>query len=58
VKNGGGLVFQRMGMVIEYNMWAENLWTTNTAQWRAEERLAFAVQRPAAVNIITGLPFI
>ena len=38
-------------------MWAENLWTTNTAQWRAEERIAFAVQRPSAVNIITGLPY-
>jgi hypothetical protein len=57
VKNGGGMVFQRMGMVIEYNMWAENLWTTNTAQWRCEERIAFAVQRPEAVNIITGLPY-
>jgi hypothetical protein len=57
VKDGGGLVFQRMGMLIEYNMWAENLWQTNTAQWRCEERIAFAVQRPAAVNILTNLPF-
>ncbi len=57
VKNGGGMVFQRMGMTIEYNMWAGHLWTTNTAQWRAEERIAFAVQRPDAVNIITGLPY-
>lgn len=57
VKNGGGMVFQRMGMLIEYNMWAENLWTTNTGQWRCEERIAFAVQRPEAVNIITGLPY-
>lgn len=57
VKNGGAMVFQRMGMLIEYNMWAENLWTTNSAQWRCEERIGFAVPRPTAVNIVTGLPY-
>jgi hypothetical protein len=57
VKDVGVLVFQRMGMLVEYNMWAENLWQTNSAQWRCEERIAFAVPRPSAVNILTNLPF-
>ena len=57
VKNVGAMVFQRMGMLIEYNMWAENLWTTNAAQWRCEERIGFAVPRPTAVNVVTNLPY-
>ena len=30
--------------------------TTNEYRWIAEERIAYACPRPAALNIVTGLP--
>jgi hypothetical protein len=57
VKDGGAMVFQRMGMLIEVNQWGQSQWTTNSVQYRCEERIGFAVPRPAAVNIVTGLPY-
>jgi hypothetical protein len=56
VKAGAGIFWQRLGLRIFFNMWAEDLWTTNEYQWLAEERIAYSCPRPSAVNIVTGLP--
>ncbi|WP_236595414.1 phage major capsid protein [Mycobacterium paraintracellulare] len=54
IRAGGGLFWSRLGLRIEFNPWAG--WTDNTYSWRAESRISFSVQRPSAVNIVTGLP--
>jgi hypothetical protein len=56
VAAGGGIFWQRLGLLLQFNPWGDTEWTTNQFSWRAEERIAFSVPRPAAVNIVTGLP--
>jgi hypothetical protein len=51
---GAGIFWQRLGLLIFFNTWS--LMTSNEYFWVAEERIAFACPRPAAVNIVTGLP--
>lgn len=55
IARGAGVYFVRQTMRIEWNMWAENLWTNNLMSYRAENRISFACLRPSAVNIVTGL---
>jgi hypothetical protein len=54
VKAGAGIYWQRLGMLIFFNPWS--LMTSNEYFWVAEERIAYSCPRPAAVNIVTGLP--
>lgn len=54
VKAGAGIFWQRLGMLVMFNPYS--LMTTNEYLWIAEERIAYSCQRPAAVNIVTGLP--
>jgi hypothetical protein len=56
VSAGGGIFWTRMGLSLMFNPWGDTEWTTNQFSWRAEERIAFSVPRPSAVNIVTGLP--
>jgi HK97 family phage major capsid protein len=56
VKAGTGIFWQRLGIRIEFNMWGDTEWTTNTYSFRAEERIALSVPRPSALNVVTGLP--
>jgi Phage capsid family len=53
-KAGGGIFWQRLGMLIFFNPWS--LMTSNEYFWVAEERIAYSCPRPAAVNLVTGLP--
>ena len=46
----------RMGMLIQFNPWGDAEWSQNYFTWRCEERSSLTVPRPAALNIITGLP--
>jgi hypothetical protein len=54
VKAGAGIYWQRLGLLIFFNPWS--LMTSNEYFWVAEERIAYSCPRPAAVNIVTGLP--
>ncbi|MGO9228551.1 MAG: phage major capsid protein [Bryobacteraceae bacterium] len=54
VAAGAGIFWQRMGLVVMYNPWSAM--STNVYQWFAEERIAYSCPRPAALNIVTGLP--
>jgi Phage capsid family len=54
VKAGAGIFWQRLGLTIFYNPWS--LMTSNEMFWLAEERIALSVPRPAAINLVTGLP--
>lgn len=56
VAAGGGMYWTRLAMLIMFNMWSSNEWENNLQSFRAEERIALSVQRPSAVNIVTGLP--
>ncbi len=56
VAAGGGMYWTRLAMLIMFNMWSGNEWENNLQSFRAEERIALSVQRPTAVNIVTGLP--
>lgn len=56
VKAGAGVFWQRLGLRLEFNMWAQDMWTQNLFSFRAEERIAFSVPRPTAINVVTGLP--
>jgi HK97 family phage major capsid protein len=47
----------RMGLTMDVNYYDTQSWTTNAVSFRAEERIAYALTRPTAVNIVTGLPF-
>lgn len=49
------LAWTRQGMTVETNYWGDTEWTTNTVSFRCEERIAIGVQRPTAINIVTGL---
>jgi HK97 family phage major capsid protein len=55
-KAGGAIYWQRLGMVVEFNQWSDTMWSNNLYSWRAEARIALSVNRPSAVNIVTGLP--
>ncbi len=54
VRAGGALFWQRLGMQIQFNPYSG--FANNIYYWVAEERVALSVQRPSAVNILTGLP--
>jgi HK97 family phage major capsid protein len=56
VKAGAGIFWQRLGLLIFFNPWS--LMQSNEYYWVAEERIAFACPRPAAINLVTGLPTI
>ena len=56
VRAGGGVFWTRMGMLIQFNPWGDAEWSQNYFTWRCEERSSLTVPRPAALNIITGLP--
>ncbi len=45
----------RHGLTLEQNYWGDSQWTQNYVSFRAEERIAIGVLRPAAVCIVTGL---
>jgi HK97 family phage major capsid protein len=46
----------RMGLTLDINQYGTNEFTQNYITFRAEERIAIGVQRPTAINIVTGLP--
>jgi hypothetical protein len=46
----------RMGLTLDINSYGTNEFTENYTTFRAEERIAIGVQRPTAINIVTGLP--
>lgn len=54
VKAGAGIFWQRLGLLIFFNPWS--LMSSNEYFWVAEQRIAYSCPRPAAVNIVTGLP--
>ena len=49
------LAWTRMGLTIEINGYGDTQWSTNAVSFRAEERIAIGVQKPAAICIVTGL---
>lgn len=53
---GAAIFWQRTGMVLEFNPWGTDQWTKNYMSWRCEERISLSIPRPAAINIVTGLP--
>ncbi|TPG31756.1 phage major capsid protein [Mycolicibacterium hodleri] len=50
------LSWTRMGMTLDVNSYGTNEFSENYVTFRAEERVAIGVQRPTAINIVTGLP--
>jgi hypothetical protein len=50
------LGWTRMGLTIDLNGYGSNEFDQNYCTFRAEERIAIGVQRPTALNIVTGLP--
>jgi hypothetical protein len=54
VKAGAGIFWQRLGLLIMFDPYS--LLSTNAYRWIAEERVAFSCPRPAAINLVTGLP--
>jgi hypothetical protein len=54
VKAGAGIFWQRLGLLVLFDPYT--LLTNNEYRWIAEERIAYACPRPAAVNLVTGLP--
>jgi hypothetical protein len=54
VKAGAGIFWQRLGLLIMFDPYT--LLTNNEYRWIAEERIAYSCPRPAALNIVTGLP--
>jgi Phage capsid family len=48
------LAWTRMGLALEINAYGSGMWEQNYVSFRAEERVAIGVQRPTAVNIVTG----
>ena len=54
IKAGAGIFWQRMGMTVFFNPWS--LMTSNEYFWVAESRVAYSCPRPAALNLVTGLP--
>jgi hypothetical protein len=57
IKAGGGLFWQRLGLMLQFSMGLPGSeWESNAYSWRVEERVALSVPRPAALNIVDGLP--
>jgi len=56
IASGAAVGWLRMGLTVEFNPWGDTEWATNTYSWRAEERISLSVPRPAAINIVSGLP--
>jgi hypothetical protein len=56
IQSGAAVGWIRMSLTVEFNSWGDTEWKTNTYSWRAEERISLSVPRPAAINIVTGLP--
>ena len=54
VKAGAGIFWQRLGLLMMFDPYT--LLTNNEYRWVAEERIAFSCPRPAAINLVTGLP--
>jgi Phage capsid family len=54
IKAGAGIFWQRLGLLIMFDPYT--LLTNNEYRWIAEERVAFSSPRPAAINLVTGLP--
>jgi HK97 family phage major capsid protein len=49
------LIFRRRGISIEASNSHSDYFTRNLTAIRAEERLALAVYRPAAIGVVSGL---
>jgi HK97 family phage major capsid protein len=49
------LAWTRHGLTLEQNYWGDSQWTQNFVSFRAEERVAIGVLRPAAVCVVTSL---
>ncbi|WP_045380131.1 phage major capsid protein [Mycobacterium kyorinense] len=56
IRAGGGVAWTRWGLMLQFNMFGDSQWANNTYSYRVEERIALTVPRPAALNIVTGLP--
>ena len=61
IQQGAAVGWIRMGMMVEFNPYGgtvdgTELWSTNTYSWRADTRISLSVPRPAANNLVTGLP--
>jgi hypothetical protein len=54
VKAGAGIFWQRLGMLAIFDPYT--LLTNNEYRWIIEERIAYNCPRPAALNLVTGLP--
>jgi len=54
VKAGAGIFWQRLGLLIMFDPYT--LLSSNEYRWVAEERIAYNCPRPAALNLVTGLP--
>lgn len=54
VQGGAAVGWVRMGLEVMFNPYVG--YETNTYIWVAEERISLSVPRPAAINIVTGLP--
>ena len=54
VRAGAGIFWQRLGLLMMFDPYS--LLTNNQYRWVAEERIAFSCPRPAAINLVTGLP--
>jgi HK97 family phage major capsid protein len=50
------LAWTRLGLSLEINGYGTNEFSQNYVTYRAEERIAIGVQRPTAINLVTGLP--
>jgi Phage capsid family len=59
IRNGGAIFWTRQGVLLEFDPYsgaAGTNFSTAAYTWRAIERVSLSVPRPAAVNILTGLP--
>jgi len=56
VRAGAALFYVRLGMLLQFNPFGDAEWQNNLFSWRVEERVALALPRPTAINILTGLP--
>jgi HK97 family phage major capsid protein len=61
IQAGAAVGWIRMGLTVEFNPYGgtvggTELWSGNLYSWRADERISLSVPRPAAINVVTGLP--
>jgi hypothetical protein len=56
IRAGAAYGYTRMGMTLQYNPWGDAEWSQNYQTWRCEERILLTVPRPAAINVVSGLP--